>query len=88
VNIGRNHHEIDQLAIKGWEIFGSLIEEPDSCDVPFRPHAGGRRAAVLGHSESIITGKRLDGEEEIHNLSLCVAAHESAGSGGKLITID
>jgi predicted dehydrogenase len=45
-------------------------------------------AVVLRHAESIISGKRLDGEDGLHNVRLCVAAHESATSGGKLITID
>jgi predicted dehydrogenase len=40
---------------------------------------------VLAHAESIISGKRNDGEEAIHNLRLCMAAYESADNGGKLV---
>jgi predicted dehydrogenase len=44
-------------------------------------------AVVLKHAESVLKGPRLDGEDAVHNLKLCVAAHESAQNGGKTIAI-
>ncbi len=39
------------------------------------------------HAESIQNGTPLTGEDAVHNLKLCAAAHESAQNGGKLITV-
>jgi hypothetical protein len=35
VNIGRNHHWSDQVAISAWEIFGNLIEETSDPQMEF-----------------------------------------------------
>jgi 1,5-anhydro-D-fructose reductase (1,5-anhydro-D-mannitol-forming) len=44
-------------------------------------------AVVLKHADSILNGPRQDGEDAVHNLKLCAAAHESALNGGKVIEI-
>jgi 1,5-anhydro-D-fructose reductase (1,5-anhydro-D-mannitol-forming) len=44
-------------------------------------------AVVLKHAESVLRGPRQDGQDAVHNLRLCAAAHESAQNGGKIIAI-
>lgn len=44
--------------------------------------------AILRHARSIAQGQPLDASEALANLKLCLAAHESARSGGKWIPID
>ena len=39
------------------------------------------------HAKSILDGKRLTGEDALHNLKLCDAIHRSAQNGGKLMEI-
>jgi 1,5-anhydro-D-fructose reductase (1,5-anhydro-D-mannitol-forming) len=44
-------------------------------------------AVVLKHAESVMKGPRQDGQDAVHNLKLCAAAHESAQNGGKIVAI-
>ena len=42
---------------------------------------------IEGHAASILAKKPLTGAGAIHNLALCAAAHQSAKSGGKIVTV-
>jgi len=45
------------------------------------------QAVVERHARSVAAGNRLSGEEAVHNLALCAAAHESARNGGKVVAV-
>ena len=45
------------------------------------------QAVIDEHADSILTGKPLSGEEGLHNVLLCEAAHQSAVQGGIGINI-
>ena len=42
---------------------------------------------IQHHAESVLKGEPLTGEDGLRNLKLCVACHESAAKGGKVIVI-
>jgi 1,5-anhydro-D-fructose reductase (1,5-anhydro-D-mannitol-forming) len=42
---------------------------------------------ILGHAEAIRSGRRLTGEDGLHNLALVEAAYKSARQGGKAFTV-
>ena len=39
------------------------------------------------HAKSVLSGRRLTGENGLRNLELCAAAHKSAKSGGKVVKL-
>jgi predicted dehydrogenase len=39
------------------------------------------------HAKSVLSGRRLTGENGLRNLELCAAAHKSAKSGGKTVKL-
>ncbi len=45
------------------------------------------QALIENHAESVINGINLTGEDGLHNLKLCAAAHESASNNGKVVEI-
>jgi len=45
------------------------------------------QAVIDEHAASILAGKPLDGEEGLHNVLLCEAAHRSASQGGVSVEI-
>ena len=45
------------------------------------------QALIEHHAESILKGELLNGDDGLRNLKLCVACHESAAKGGKVIKI-
>ena len=45
------------------------------------------QALIEGHAKSVLAKKRLTAVDAIHNLALCAAAHTSAQTGGKIITV-
>ena len=42
---------------------------------------------IEGHAKSVLAKKRLSAADAIHNLALCAAAHKSAQTGGKIVTV-
>jgi predicted dehydrogenase len=42
---------------------------------------------ILGHAKAIRSGRRLTGEDGLHNLALVEAAYRSARKGGKAVTV-
>ena len=42
---------------------------------------------IEDHAKSVLSGRRLTGENGLHNLELCAASHKSAKSGGKAIRL-
>jgi predicted dehydrogenase len=42
---------------------------------------------IEGHAKSVIAKKPLTGDDAIHNLALCAAAHKSAQTGGKIVAV-
>lgn len=42
---------------------------------------------ILGHAEAIRSGRRLTGEDGLHNLDLVEAAYRSARQGGQAVTV-
>ena len=45
------------------------------------------QSVIENHAASVITKRPLSGRDAMHNLALCMAAHESARKGGKLIVV-
>lgn len=45
------------------------------------------QAVIENHARSVLTGRLLTADDAIHNLELCAAAHKSARSGGKIVSI-
>ncbi len=45
------------------------------------------QSLIEGHARSVLAGKPLTAKDAIHNLALCAAAHKSARSGGKLVSV-
>ena len=45
------------------------------------------QAVIDEHAGSILTGKPLNGEEGLHNVQLCEAAHRSATQGGTVVNM-
>ena len=42
---------------------------------------------IEGHAKSVAAGKPLAGDDAIHNLALCAAAHKIAQTGGKIVAV-
>ena len=42
---------------------------------------------IEGHAKSVLAKKPLNGDDAIHNLALCAAAHKSAQTGGKIVAV-
>ena len=42
---------------------------------------------IEDHAKSVLSGRRLTGENGLRNLELCAASHRSAKNGGKLVRI-
>ena len=42
---------------------------------------------VEGHAKSVLAGRPLTGDDAVHNLALCAAAHVSAQKGGKVVNV-
>ncbi|MBQ9501721.1 MAG: Gfo/Idh/MocA family oxidoreductase [Lentisphaeria bacterium] len=42
---------------------------------------------IEDHAKSVLSGRRLTGENGLRNLELCAASHKSAKSGGKVVRI-
>lgn len=45
------------------------------------------QSLIEHHAESILSGNLLNGEDGLRNLQLCLASHQSAQNGGKVIKI-
>ena len=45
------------------------------------------QALIEGHAKSVLAGKPLTGDDAVHNLALCAAAHASAVRGGKAVAV-
>ncbi|MDR2115540.1 MAG: hypothetical protein LBP87_04085, partial [Planctomycetaceae bacterium] len=59
-----------------WDTF--LKQENYYIDVPVNIY----QKIIDSHAMSVLTGKPLNGEEGLHNVLLCEAAHRSAKQGG------
>ena len=45
------------------------------------------QAVIEEHARSVASKKRLSAADAIHNLALCAAAHKSARSGGRIVSV-
>lgn len=68
------HLELDRVTRR------SILRPPKNPPVIYR-------AVIEAHANSIRQNKPMDGSDAFRNLQLCLAAHRSAASGGKAVTI-